>query len=94
MADVPANRHPADELADARQAKSDAERRIRAARAKLLANPEDVVGDEHQAHIIARQRKRLDRQKLEEAHGALDAFETIVDYDLVITSRRSNRDAF
>jgi hypothetical protein len=71
QADLP-NIHPADELAAVREEIKILEKQESALRDKLLActSPLELMGDQHNAVIIANTRETLDRKAIEEAFGA------------------------
>jgi hypothetical protein len=58
------NRHPADRLAELRQAEKSLRDEIEEVRQEILANPRDLIGDEHSVTIDYREHVKVDTAAL------------------------------
>ena len=67
---LPANRHPADRLADVRSEIKRLEAEEVKLRAYLLEHPSDRAGEEHVAIVGSQSRKRVDLKALADEVGA------------------------
>lgn len=88
------NRHPSDQLFDVRQRIKALEDEVDALRAYLLAHPEDLTGDEHQASVGTYQRKYVDLDGLEREIGTA-MFQRFVRFRPItfVTLKECERDA-
>lgn len=63
------NRHPVDQLAEVREQIRTLQDREKEIRDRILANPDDLAGDEFAARITTSDTATLDRKAIEKAMG-------------------------